>query len=377
MSRLSWFRDAGGFDWPRILLAALACTVVVALGVVGATSATTFGPYNPSWDGASDLRERVTDAPGIEGEFASDTSQYQDVDPNATVAFIIAPDEEYEDEDLERVQRFVEDGGRLVVLENFGDSGNTLLRDLGADARLDGDILRDEQHHYRGPTMPVATGVENHTLTAGINQLTLNYATAVRSGNATVLIRTSEFAYLVEDAEEELDDEDDLAAYPVATIEEVGAGEVVVVGDPSITINVMLEQPDNAAFLGNLYTGNERVLFDLSHSEGLPPLTAAVLTFRGSPLLQVVIGSLGIGAVALLSGRRMRPAVRRVTALIPAGPGSGTDSLRNEDSTPSMSDEEQVAYLHRQYPDWDEERIERVIAGLNTAESEREDETNE
>jgi hypothetical protein len=377
MTRLSWFTHRDGIDWPRVLLAALSCTVIVAVGVVGATSATAFGPYNPSWDGASDLREQVTTETAVEGEFVSETSRYQEVDPEGTVAFVIAPDNTYDPTESEHVRQFVENGGMLVVLENFGDSGNALLGDIGADARVDGDLLRDERNNFQAPTMPIATGVENHTLTSGVDQLTLNYATAVQPGNATVLVRTSEFAYLVENEDEELDDDDELAAYPVATVEDLGSGTVVVVGDPSITINAMLDQPDNTAFLRGLYTRGDRALFDISHNEGLPPLTTAVLTVRESALLQIVLGGLGIVGLALLSGRPVRHRIRQLFARHSVLRRFHVGLTDHREQPPIMSDDDRATYLRQQYPDWDEQRINRVIAALNRTDSKGRDDTDE
>jgi hypothetical protein len=377
VTRLSWFTNRTGINWPRVLFVALSCTVILALGIVGATSATVFGPYNPSWDGASDLREQITTDTDIDSEFVSETSRYDEVDQERTIAFVIAPEQSYSEAESDRVRQFVESGGTLVVLENFGQSGNELLGDIGAQARVDGRLLRDERNNFQAPTMPIATGVENHTLTTDVDQLTLNYATSVQPRNATVLARTSEFAYLVEDEDEELTDDDELAAYPVATIEDIGSGRVIVVGDPSITINAMLEQPDNALFLTNLYRESDRVVFDVSHSEGLPPLTSAVLLIRESPVAQIVIGGVGIFGLALLSGRRLRPGVWRALGVLPYLNTSwlGVDSQRQE--RPIMSDAERAAYLRRQYPDWDEDRIERVITALNKTDSKGDDNIDE
>lgn len=377
MSRLSWIWDANGPNWPRLLLVTLGCTLIVAVGVIGATSATTFGPYNPSWDGASDLREQVDSDAGVKSEFVSDTSRYEEINPDRTVAFVIAPDENYQTGEVDNVRQFIESGGTLVVLENFGESGNDLLDEIGAEARLNGDILRDERNNFRAPTMPIATGIENHTLTDGINQLTLNYATPVQPGNASVLVRTSEFAYLVEDADEELDDDDELAVYPVATIEDADGGSVIVIGDPSITINAMLEQPDNAAFLRGLYEQRDRVLFDISHNEGLPPLTNALLIFRNSPLLQIVLGGLGITGLALASSRRLGPRVLQFSRRLPLWGRYQFDAERQHDSLPAMSNEARARYLRQQYPDWDDERVERVIEALNRTGLKDEEDTNE
>lgn len=304
MNPLDWLRDGEGIDWPRVLLVALSITVLSALIVAAATSTAAFGPYNPSWDGTSELREQVESEPGVESELVQDTTRYDVSDPNETVAFVVAPTEQYSDEDLERVQRFVATGGTLVVLENFGPNGNQLLADVGAEARTDGVLLRDEQEYHRGPTMPVATGVENHTHTEDVNQLTLNYASALEPDEATVLVRTSDYAYRDTNRDGQLSDDEELAAYPVATVEEVSDGQVVVVGDPSIVVNAMIDEPDNAAFLRGLYTDADHVMIDLSHAEELPPLASAAIVLRETPLLQVLVGVSGIGAVALLSRRR-------------------------------------------------------------------------
>lgn len=361
-----WFTDRDGLEWPRVFLVALAVTVVLALGVAAATSTTAFDPYNPSWDGATDLRDQVEDDPELTSEIVRDPGRYETADaPNAT-AFVIAPDEPYDSADAERVEAFVEAGGTLVVLENFGDDGDQLLADVGASARADGRLLRDDRHYYRGPTMPVATGVEDHPRTTGVDRLTLNYATAVEPGDATVLVSTSEFAFLG-DAETDLEEVDDLAAYPVVTTESVGDGEVLVVGDPSITINAMLAQPDNAAFLRNLAADGEHVLFDLSHAGGVPPLVAATLALRELPLLQLLVGGAGIGAAALLSRRPVGPAIEGLRGQLPGG------STAAERDGPALSEAEERAFLRRRHPDWDEDRVDRVIAAFNRVDEKRRD----
>lgn len=370
MNWRSLFVNRTGPNWPRILLVALSCTLLITVGVAGATSTTTFGPYNPSWDGASTLREEVDTNADVRTEYVSTTNRYDAVDANATVAFIIAPDEQYSDQDVDPIRQFVASGGTLIVLEDYGESGNELLANLGTEARVDGRLLKDERNYYRGPTMPLATGVENNSLTTGVDQLTLNYGTAVQPGNASILVRSSDFAYLAEDEEEELSDDDELAAYPVATVESLGDGEVVVVGDPSITINAMLEQPDNAAFLSALYAGHERVVFDISHNTGLPPLTSALLTARESPPVQIGLGALGIAGFVLFSRRRGSSLLKNIREKLPI-PGDG--SRRERDSLLVMSHEQRAQYLRAQYPDWDEQRIKRVTKALNRPDSQSTD----
>ncbi len=155
--------------------------------------------------------------------------------------------------------------------------------------------------------MPVATGVENHSLTDGVDRLTLNYATAIEPGteNATVLATTSDLAYLTPE-DDRLEPGDRLGTHPVATVEHVGRGRVVAVGDPSLVINAMLDRPDNGRFVRELYADSDRVLLDVSHAADLPPLTAAVLTIRDARPLQVLLGVGGVVAIAAASGQRAR-----------------------------------------------------------------------
>ncbi len=361
-----WFRDRNGIAWPAVLLAALSVAVLGGLVVAASTSAVAFGLYNPAWDGTSDFREAIDDEGG-DVELIEQTSEYEDVQANETVAFVVAPDTSYSEADADRVRQFVEDGGTLVIMENFGEPGAELLTAVGADAQPDGRLVLDNQQYDRGPAMPIATGVENHSRTTGVEQLSLNYATAIEPGNGTVLVSTSEFVYLAEDDDDEIDDEDDLTSYPVATTEPVGDGDVVVVGDPSIAINAMYGEPDNAAFLRAQYADTEQVLFDLSHADSVPPLVGTLLAIRGSALLQALIGLLAVGSLAALSRWQLRPAIERRYRAVTGSPSIEIDG----DSM--ISDADRAAYLRQRHPDWDERRIQRVIAALNRTRSKRTD----
>lgn len=379
MNPLEWLRDEHGrtgVDWPRVLLVALSIAVLVGLLVAATTSTAAFGPYNPSWDGTSKLHDQIESEPGVDGEFVRDTARYEAHEPSETVAIVVAPDDAYGPADAERVAAFVADGGTLVVLENFGTTGNRLLADVGATARAEGTLLRDEREYYRGPSMPVATGVADHPLTADVDRLTLNYASAVEPGEATVLVETSEYAYRDANRNGDLDDDEALGAAPVATVESVGDGRVIVVGDPSIAINAMLEEPDNAAFLRAVSADAdaERVLIDLSHAADLPPLALAALTLRETPALQLLVGLLAIGTVAVGSRRSLRPSLEGVGSRL--RPGTRTRARRATDGEAGttgaavapvldLDDDERAAVLRDRYPEWDEERVQHVIAALN------------
>lgn len=362
--------------WPRVLLVALVAALVVGGGFFAFTTGAAFDPFNPSWAGTSDFTTQLEDD-GLDVTYVTDTAEYDDLEANGTVAYVFAPDDGVQPD--AHVADFVRAGGTLVVLADGRDTGNALIESTGATTRFDGDLLRDEQHHDEAPTMPIATGVENHTLTTGVDQLTLNYGSALEPGNATVLVRSSEFGYLTANESASIEDAAELGAHPVATVESIGAGDVIAVSDPSIAIDAMLDRDDNAQFLANTYQEEDRAVIDLAHGGSMPPLTAVVLTVRGSPWVQAGLG-LALVAGVLLAGEwlsRRRDAATlferfQDTTRLP-GPLA---SLRGQaDSTgPLLTDEQRAAYLRQTHPEWDEERIERVIAALNQRGEKQEDE---
>ncbi|MHC3436912.1 DUF4350 domain-containing protein [Natrialbaceae archaeon A-gly3] len=358
-----------GVAWPRLLALGLGVSLLTTVLVVAGTSTAAFGSYNPSWDGTSDFRGDLEAEENVEADLVRDPDVYETVEPDGTVAFVIAP-EPHDGDDIERIARFVEDGGTLVVLESFDDGGNVLLAAVGAEARLDGRLVRDDLEHDSGPTMPLAGNVTDHELTEGVGELTLNHGTAVEPGNATVLVTTGEFASLHERGDDPAEIEE-FAAYPVATVEDVGDGEVIVVSDPSLTINAMVDRADNGAFLRNAYAGEERVLLEAG-SEDVPPLVGAVLTIRETPWLQVLVGLLAVGTVGAASSRRLRSGVAAVRGWV------GTDRTRAETiergREPGLSEDEQVEFLQRRYPEWADERIRRVVKAINRTGVERGDE---
>lgn len=337
-------------NYPRALLAAYAVVVVLALVVAGTTSSAAFGAYNPAWDGAADLR-KVADDAGADATIVRNTSEYGSVDPEDSVAVVLSPDRPYGDREVGDLRGYLADGGTVVVAEDFGPHGNDLLAALGADARVDGRQLRDERHNFRSPALPVATNVTGPPAEAGVEQLTLNHGTAVEPGNATVLVRSSGFAYLDTDGDEELDDDEALASSPVVTSEPVGDGTVVVVSDPSLLINAMLDREGNRRFVEWLFADREAVLLDYSHTEGVPPLVGAQLTVQRSALLQLLGGLFAVLGVAAWARGRTAAVTERFQRRFRPSAASG----------PGLEEAALVAYVAAEHPDWEEDRVRRVV----------------
>ncbi|WP_049923594.1 DUF4350 domain-containing protein [Halopiger djelfimassiliensis] len=370
MTVREWIEARTGIELtvPVLVLAVFLAVVLGTVLVAASTSAAGFGPYNPSWDGTSEFREGIQSNPAVELEVIDGTERYPtDESATETVAFVVAPEQPYEPAEADRLREFTERGGALVVLDTVETNANRLLEDVGVDARLDGRLLLDQRRYDRGPAMPLVTPVENHTATAGVDRLTLNHATAIEPGNATVLVRTSEFSYLANSTDEELDDRANLTAAPVVTTEPVGDGEVILVGDPSITINAMIDESDNHAFLEGLYKENSRVLIDRSGSDGVPPLVAFVGTIRRVPLLQALLGAVVLGTVAVVASPRSNEFHETIRIRLSSSENHRSSKL--ESPPEPLSKDELAAILRSQYPEWDEKRIDRVITAFNRTRS--------
>jgi hypothetical protein len=280
---------------PQVALACLILVVAGALLVGGATSTAAFGSFNPNWEGTSDLRS-ATETAGTDPVIVSNTTEYDEYGANDTT-FVLAPKQSYDEHELDPVRRFLDRGGTLVIATRGGPAASQLLENTTTEARPVGPILRDERNYYRSPALPVATTAANQTVVDPDIELTLNYGTAVTPNGATVVARSSEFAYLDRDESEDVSDNETVRSYPIATVERVGNGQVFVVGDPSIFINAMQERDGNRVFAAALLEGTDRVLIDVSHSSSPPPLVQLLLFVRGSPWIQFGIGIVGLTIV--------------------------------------------------------------------------------
>lgn len=345
-------------DWQRrapqlVLIAVLLVTNVAVVGALS-TSETAYGPYNSDWDGTTDFRSAV--AENVEDTTVGiDSEAYEGMGGPGSVAFVVAPREAYGPAATARIRQFVARGGTLVVASEENRT-NALLERVGADARIGGRPLYDPQSNYRGPSLPVANNVSDHALVEGVESVTLNHAARLRPNNASVLIRTAPTAYVDRNRNGSFDPNETVGSWPVATVEPVGAGQVVVVGDASVFTNAVLGQTDNRLFAERLVGGAENALLDQSNAGPLPPIPYALIVLRTTPVVQFAVSLLALGAVAFVGiggPGRLLAALRRLR-------GPDRDSVEV-----TLGEDDIAAYLSRAHPEWDDEQVRRVTKALN------------
>ena len=279
---------------PTLVVVALAVAVAIAFVVGGATSAVAFSPFNPGWEGLSELND-IADEAGIERETIATADAYDDLSGEGTVVMIIKPGP-YEENEVAAVADFLDRGGTVVIATRDPNTGGALLAGVGSDVAVDGAPLRDEIEYDPTPDFPRVTSVANESVAAEAEGMTLNHGTALTlSGTARPVANSSEFSYLNRTGEGVPPSQDALGARPVVAVDAVGNGTVIAVSDPSVFINAMLDREENRALATGIVTEGDRVVLDRS-TEDIPPLAHLLIVIRASPLVAtgLVVGFIGI-----------------------------------------------------------------------------------
>ena len=243
--------------------------VALTLLIVAATlwvypSSTDFAPANPYWNGLADAsgRFRITTVSSLRALPAQGGGTVLIVIP-----YVLLPSG-----DLDTVAKYVESGGVLVLMDDFG-FGNDVLARLGLRARLAGQILVDPLFNHKSRRFPRISEFLG-PVSSGVESIVLNHATVIRvTGGMTVVARSSPVSFLDVNGSGRRDPDEPGGPFAVAALARVGAGYVVLVSDPSIILNSMLDLAQNRRFLQNVFRlagDNARIYLDGAHLPHAP-----------------------------------------------------------------------------------------------------------
>ncbi len=180
---------------------------------------------------------------------------------------------EYSDKELLKMKQFVNDGGTLLLIDDYG-YGNNVLAYLGVNIRFSNKPLLDPLFYYKNQRIPRITDFASEVKESGINTILLNHATTLINLEETQVIAwSSETSFLDMDENETRSEDEPKGPFPVAAKLRFGKGTLAIVSDPSIIINSMIGRDDNYRFIEYLtrYDGEQKeILVDRSHLSKTP-----------------------------------------------------------------------------------------------------------
>ena len=336
----------------------VAAALLISVPILNATRED-FSTYNTDWNGASQIK----DLAAREGYGTRDLFSMGEAGSAGNgVLIMLNPNKNVgvSDADTRDLQSFVQNGGSLVLANDFGNA-NALLSGLGVagSARFNGSLLSDNVSRGVDDAHPLVTDITPSGITTGVQTLYFNYATALDTSgsNVTVLARSAPTSYLRAPSSDNALIDGSTGAKPVLASLDYGKGRIILLSDPSVFINGMVGQADNQKLFTNIITnltGGDTtvpILFDQSHRVSQPLWSLLYDRINADDTLKYTIILLSIAAFVLAINvialtRRRRPRV---------GP-----------SEVSVSEEAVITDIIRTHPQWRRSRIRSFLKQLQT-----------
>lgn len=263
------------------------------LAVVGATllalaliagklylSEASFSPANPSWDGDSALM--TGDARPL---YSFD--RLPQGSPQNTL-LIVGPSVNYTQDDASRVLSFLRQGGRVVVMDDFG-TADSLLEGISSPVTIDPVPLCQDLSYYRKPAFPEVGGIGDSSLTANVSELVFNHPATLLAGDGSeVLAQTTSMGWMDANGDGRVDGNETFGSYPLIARVAYGTGELFVAGDADLAINSMQGLGDDAVLLRNV-RGDGLLYIDVGHGQQVPPLAGIYYNIKYNIIVQVLI----------------------------------------------------------------------------------------
>jgi len=355
-----------------IVIAVAALMLSLSLVAPILSTGTDFSIYNTGWNGTSKLAISAYSTGKLTPSFdLSYTGSDMEVthlpltsltlDPAKSALIIIGPTVAFSDAEGELVGDFVRGGGKLFLADDFG-TGNSLLQGMNATSRFSGYLLMDMAFDKQ-PQFPLCFDINaKSNITGKISTLLFNFPSSiVTTWDTQVLARSSVASFLDLNGNHLRDWTETFESRPLIAVERMGSGSILLVSDPSLLINGMLNQSDNQVFANNtmafLVEGRESIFFDESHRNFFDPVTVSMQTVGGLPdiIKAIIIAFVMFICVALLTDaprkvfRRMAEGVlwiwRSILGLV-------FRRKRREQPQRKLTDEELIRAVMGRHPEW-------------------------
>lgn len=216
---------------------------------------------NPFWNGLKSFNAEFNAVP-------VETLEAVNPEEAKRSTLVVIPYVQYNEPDLLRLRKFVDNGGVVVVLDDYG-YGNDVLKALGLSSAFSGRPLLDPLFCYRNERLPRITDFAPEIVLEGVSNVVLDHATALQDVEADkVLAWSSPSSFLDLNGDGLRSLSEPLGPFPVAAVFHSGAGVILTISDPSLLISGMVGRDDNRLFIQTMleqYGLGRNVLVDESH----------------------------------------------------------------------------------------------------------------
>jgi hypothetical protein len=221
----------------------------------------------------------------------------------------------------------LEAGGTVLLADDFG-TGNSLLQRLEIGVRFAGKPLVDLYYYSKEPSFPIISNFPPSSLTENVSVVILNRPSFLEIDNSSKVTRlasSSPFSFIDLSGQNRPLANETIDSYPVMADIKIGSGTLVLISDPSMFVNEMVDLYDNMQLFRNLLgIGHESLFFDVGHLSRAP-LTDLRIVLRGAIdsvrvflfssenhiYVQSIIVALALGLVFSFELIRLRRSKRR------------------------------------------------------------------
>jgi len=253
----------------RVLSLAAGLSVILMLSIAYAWPVQdTYHPRNLGWNGCSKIASFAENMKLL-------LSYDRPLPTELSLLAIIGPSVEFSRRESSNIRSFLKYGGTVLLADDFG-TGNSLLEALEVPAKFSKKPLADLLYYEKEPSFPLIIDFAQSQVTVNVSAIVLNHPTYIEIRDSNFVARlalSSMFSFIDLNRDNRPEPNATIDSYPVLASASIGEGLLVLVSDPSMFMNEMIDLNDNMQLFRNLLEmGHDSLFLEVAHL-GKTPLT--------------------------------------------------------------------------------------------------------
>jgi hypothetical protein len=340
------------------------------------TSDSDFSILNPAWNGCSELGAEYYEGGSLVPNYKlagtgeevtiaqKDITEY-DLRPSGSVIVILRPVEDFTGDEIAYLRDYLSNGGTLLLADDFG-TGNSLLEGLECNSRFSNKLFISLAFN-KDPKFSVTIDIAS-PFDTNVSHILLNHPSTLTVGDNTTVYGNTPMGWLDDDKDYRMDEEEQRAVFPILAVEKYNRGKVILLSDPSVLINSMLDKADNRNFVQNLFEfaipGQGKVVFDESHSGDTDTLTTAGIFLNDLPPLFTGVLLIGFLSIVIFISLDLSPEGVEVIVNKPyivTAKGKVIRLIKRFTPSPKLARVNVVETVAKRHPEWDKRLLTRLL----------------